>query len=344
MNSSYIAYLRVSTPRQGETGVSLSEQRLDIEGYAQAHGLRITRWFTEIQSAASSTRPVFRRVVELLRTRTVTGLIVHKIDRSARNLTDWSTLGTLIDTGADIRFVRDNLDLRSRGGRLAADIQAVIAADYIRNLREETRKGIRGRFRQGLYPLPAPLGYMNNGRGRLKTVDPDAATLVAYAFRSYATGTVTLRELRLDTFMKGLRNRNGKPVSINGWSRLLKNPFYAGRLLLRSTGEEFEGKHEPLVSHECFNRVQVTLRSRSHRRIAVKHYFRYRRLLQCGGCQRNLVGENQKGRVYYRCHSRDCRGISVREDRIEGALAERLIVMRNAESSNVDTGCAEMTN
>lgn len=204
MNRSYIAYVRVSTQRRGETGVSLSEQRLEIEAYARLHQIRISRWLTEVQSAASTKRPVFRTAIALLRSGKVAGLIVHKIDRSARNLTDWAVLGSLIDTGADIRFIRDNLDLHSRGGRLAADIQAVIAADYVRNLREETRKGIRGRFRQGVYPLQAPLGYMNNGRGQLKTLDPEKASSVAEAFRHYAEGFCTIRELRVRAHMGGL--------------------------------------------------------------------------------------------------------------------------------------------
>lgn len=325
--TSYIAYLRVSTIRQGESGVSLSEQRLDIESYARLHKIPITNWFTEVQSATSNKRPIFRKVVNLLRDGKTGGLLIHKIDRSARNLTDWSTLGTLLDTGVDIRFVRDNLDLRSRGGRLAADIQAVIAADYVRNLREETRKGIRGRFRQGLYPLQAPLGYVNNGRGRVKTLDSIAAPIVADAFRSYASGLCTIRDVRVQSHMKGLRNGNGRPVSINGWSRILKNPFYAGILRLRSTGEEFLGRHQPLVSMECFDRVQQALKARTSRRTPTKHYFQYRRSLQCRKCGRMLVGEKQKGRVYYRCHELLCKGVSVREDRIEEALEQGLVLM-----------------
>jgi hypothetical protein len=41
-----------------------------------------------------------------------------------------------------VHFANDSLDLNTRGGRLSADIQAVVAADYIRNLREEAKKGV----------------------------------------------------------------------------------------------------------------------------------------------------------------------------------------------------------
>jgi len=53
------------------------------------------------------------------------GVIMHKIDRSARNLRDWSDLGELIDRGIAVHFAHESVDLNSRGGRLSADIQAV---------------------------------------------------------------------------------------------------------------------------------------------------------------------------------------------------------------------------
>ena len=79
----------------------------------------------------------------------VSGIVIHKIDRGARNLRDWASLGELVDRGVEVHLVHESLDMRSRGGRLAADT-AVVAADFIRNLRDETRKGMYGRLRQGI--------------------------------------------------------------------------------------------------------------------------------------------------------------------------------------------------
>jgi CheY-like chemotaxis protein len=53
----------------------------------------------------------------------------------------------------------EGVDLRTVSGRLSADIQAVVAAHYSRNLLEETKKGLYGRLKQGFYPLRAPIGY-----------------------------------------------------------------------------------------------------------------------------------------------------------------------------------------
>jgi len=216
---SLIAYLRVSTVRQGQTGVSLIEQRRAIEEFARNHDLTIISWHTEMQTAAKVGRLVFRNLITKLKSEEDLGLLLHRIDRGARNLWDWAELGQLIDQGVDIRFVHDDLDLHSRGGRLAEDIQAVIAADYVRNLRDETIKGMQGRFRQGLYPLSAPLGYLNCGGGKPKTPDPAAAHHVTEVFKLYATGAHTLDTPHIEFIRRGLRTRTGRLVS-----RPLQNP------------------------------------------------------------------------------------------------------------------------
>src|SRR5471032_182991 len=149
--NSYLGYIRVSTPKQGTQGTSLQEQKSAIEAYAHRNGLSISAWFEERETAAKQGRQMFARMLKELDRGKVRGVIIHKIDRSARNLKDWANLGDLIDRGADIRFAHDSIDLSSRGGRLSADIQAVVAADFIRNLREEVKKGRRGRLNQGLY-------------------------------------------------------------------------------------------------------------------------------------------------------------------------------------------------
>jgi site-specific DNA recombinase len=178
----YFGYIRVSTVKQGEQGSSLQEQRSAISAYARRHGLKIVEWFEEQETAASQGRPLFGRMLKALERKRAEGVITHKIDRSARNLKDWARIGELIDRGIEMHFAHESIDLSSRSGRLSADILAVVAADFIRNLRDEVRKGFYGRLNQGLYPLRAPIGYVDQGGGRPKTIDPVQGPLVALAF------------------------------------------------------------------------------------------------------------------------------------------------------------------
>jgi hypothetical protein len=61
-----------------------------------------------------------------------------------------------------VYFAGEGIDMATRSGRLAADIQAVVASDYIRNLREEAKRGIRKRLEQGFLPNCAPVGYLDS--------------------------------------------------------------------------------------------------------------------------------------------------------------------------------------
>lgn len=317
-------YIRVSTTRQAEKGVSLAEQRAAIEAYAAKNGFEIVDWYEEHITAAKRGRPLFTAMLTALRQGKAEGIVIHKIDRSARNLGDWADLGELIDAGFDIHLAHEPLDLRSRGGRLSADILAVVAADFVRNNRQEARKGFYGRLKQGIYPLGAPIGYLFRGKGgNASKPDWTRAHVVRYAFERYASGEIALLPLLKDVTAKGLRNRRGKPLSLTGLVTILRNPFYAGLIRLRKTGETFTGKHEPIIRMQTFRRVQDVLNGKKPRRVLLHDYL-YRRLFACATCERSLVGSIAKGRVYYRCQTLTCPTTSIREDALENAVIDIL--------------------
>lgn len=319
----FYGYIRVSTTRQGEQGVSLDQQRAAIQTYAQAHGLDLIRWFEEQETAAKRGRPVFGQMLKSLKAGRATGVVIHKIDRSARNLRDWADLGELIDQGIAVHFANEALDLNSRGGRLAADIQAIVAADYIRNLREETKKGFYGRLKQGLLPRPAPIGYLDCGAGKPKAVDPAKAHHIRTAFEFYASGRFSLKTLAQKMFDLGFRAKTGGRISINGMAKILNNPFYAGMIVVRKANEAYAGIHEPIISQELFDRVQEVLQGKTGRKI-VKHNLLFRRMFRCQHCGYHLIGESHKGITYYRCHTQDCPTGFLRESKIEQAVIRQL--------------------
>lgn len=298
----------------------MREQRDSILRYCSRNGFEIVSWFEEQETAAKRGRPVFNRMLKLLSKGQAGGVVLHKIDRGARNLKDWADLAELIDAGVQVHFANESLDMHSRGGRLSADIQAVVAADFVRNLREETRKGFYGRLKQGIYPRGAPLGYVNNGGGKPKTIDPVKGALVRKAFQLYSTGRYNLDTLGAELHRLGLRNIRGGRVTRTGLSTLLNNPFYTGLIRVKRTGEMFPGIHEPLVRKSVFDRVQLVLKGKFNAR-SQQHVFLFRRLLTCATCGYSLIGETQKGHVYYRCHSAACSGTSVREEIAETAVS-----------------------
>lgn len=315
-------YTRVSTVKQGE-GVSLQEQKDAILAFAERNDLAIAAWFEEKETAAKSGRPVFNTMLRQIRKGKAAGLIIHKIDRSARNLKDWSIISELPDEGIAVYIATESVDFTTRGGRLTADMLAVIAADYIRNLREEVKKGIRGRLKQGLYPRYAPLGYLDNGGGVPKSPCPTRAPFIRETYDLYATGEYSLRSLGEEMNRRGLRSRHGRPVSRRCIERILNNPFYTGVIAVTRTGETYQGIHEPIIPVSLYRRVQELKAGKSGPK-RTKHRYLFRRLFHCGLCKRVMTPSLHKGRVYYRCHTSDCRTKTVREDVIQETIVSEL--------------------
>ena len=321
------AYIRVSDKKQQE-GVSLPEQKRILMEYAKKHKLNVTQWFEETKTAAKRGRPKFSEMMKLLKKGRVQGVIIHKIDRSARNLHDWAHIGDLIDNDIDVYFAHESLDMNERSGRLSADIQAVIASDYIRNLKQEVIKGMYGRLQQGLYPWKAPVGYMDNGKGELKTIDPIQGALVQEMFKLYLTGKYNVITLALEMNKRGLRNKLGNQIDKNTVSSILKNPFYIG--LIKVKGQTFEGKHDPLISLETFQKVQDIILSKNNRTNGHKRFYIFKRLITCS-CGYRLIGEYQKGHIYYRCQTKNCPTKCLREDYINTSFEQ---VMKSIKLSN----------
>lgn len=323
-------YVRVSTVKQGD-GVSLTEQKAVIEEYAARKGLTIVKWWEETQTAAKQGRPAFNEMVAELRRGTADGLVIHKIDRSARNYHDWATISDLADSGIGIFIATESFDFNTYGGRMAADFMAVVSANYVRNLRDEIHKGQLGQVKRGLYPWGAPLGYKNNGKGKLKTPDPITAPLIKQAFELYASGEHSYNSLLIELERRGLRNRRGKPLKMTSLAIVLSNPFYYGQIRMPRWGETYQGKHKPLVSVALFNRVQRQRENRANKRFT-RHSHLYRGLFRCGLCDGAMIGERQKGHVYYRCHRSDCPTKTVREEEIATKLAAELQHIRFSEA------------
>ena len=178
-----------------------------------------------------------------------------------------------------------------------------------------------------MFPLPAPIGYIDQGKGKPKILDPIKAPLVREAFELYATGTIGLKDLLATMAKRGLvSGRTNRPLSLCGISTMLNNPFYIGLIHIRRTNETYNGVHEPLISKALFDRVQAILRGKLVARVFTHDYL-FRRMVRCAGCGYHLIGERHKGRyTYYRCHQ--CPGIVIREEELENAVETQLGLLR----------------
>ena len=319
-------YIRVSTKEQAD-GASLDAQKDAITAFAIQNNLLITKWFEEQETASKAGRPLFEDMRQRLLKGQAEGVVIHRIDRSSRNYTDWAHIDQLSQQGVKVFFAADGLDFETTGGRLMADIQMVLAAHYSRNLSFEVKKGLYGRIKQGHYPFKAPLGYLDNGEGQLKTIDPIKGPLVKMAFELYCSGEYSITSLTDEMARHGLTGWGGKPVVRRNIEAMLRNPFYIGKMII--CGTLYDAVHTPLISAAQFQRVKE-IKAGRHQKKSTKHRMTYRALLTCADCKKKLTGERQKAHTYYRCHTKGCPSLSVREDRLTEQLLKHLTALQIA--------------
>src|SRR4051794_4100690 len=94
--TTFIAYLRVSTVRQGESGLGLDAQRAAVETFSRQHGGVIAATYVEVESGKRSDRPELAKALAAARKGKAT-LLIAKLDRLARNV---AFIATMMDAGA----------------------------------------------------------------------------------------------------------------------------------------------------------------------------------------------------------------------------------------------------
>jgi DNA invertase Pin-like site-specific DNA recombinase len=121
-NGSFIAYYRVSTSRQGKSGLGIEAQRAAVENYLNGGSWKIIGEFTEVESGRQSDRPELDKALAAARVRRVP-LVVAKVDRLTRSV---AFLSRLLEAGVDVRFA-DLPAIEGPTGRFMLQQMAAVA-------------------------------------------------------------------------------------------------------------------------------------------------------------------------------------------------------------------------
>ena len=290
-----VIYARVSSKDQEREGYSIPAQLKLLREYAHAHEFEVAREFVDVETAKISGRKQFGAMVRFFReNRSCRTAIVEKTDRLYRNFRDCVTLE---DLEIEIHLPKEGQvigkDSKSQA-KLVHGIQVVIARNYIENLREEVRKGMREKAEQGIYPSRPPLGYCNNKLEHTIEIDSRKAPLARRMFELYASGRHSLANVR-----NVLKTEFGQLLAKGYLERLLKNPFYKGQFIWED--KLYNGTHAPLISAEVFEQVQSVFRGHNKPKYRSRD-FAFSGLLRCAYDNCTVTAELKKNRyTYYHC-------------------------------------------
>ncbi|MCX6721599.1 MAG: recombinase family protein, partial [Candidatus Staskawiczbacteria bacterium] len=231
----YVLYARKSTESDEKQVLSIDSQIKEMLQIAERESLEIIDIRRESHSAKDSgQRPVFNEIVKDLRVGRYNGILTWAPDRLSRNAGD---LGSLVDL-MDQKVL---LEIKTFGQRFTNSpsekfllmilcSQAKLEND---NKSVNVKRGLRMRCEMGLWPAPAPTGYLNekliNRKGYVM-VDPQRAPVVKQMFEKVAyekwSGRKLYHWLKFD--MNFRSSTSNKPLTLSNIYRLLQLPFYSG--------------------------------------------------------------------------------------------------------------------
>lgn len=340
-----LLYARVSSKEQEREGYSIDAQLKLLRDYAREKGFRVVKEYQEAESAKGAGRKKFNEMLNFLKANPqVRYLLCEKTDRLSRNFKDIATLDQLMnDQDLVILLVKENAELTKDSKsheKFMFGIKALMAKNYVDNLSEEVRKGMREKAEQVNYPGGnIPYGYlMDKNTGEISP-DPQRAYHIIEIFELYAANKMPLRGLAAWARERGLTTpRSAKPITMCQIERILKNPFYYG--VFQWAGKIYPGSHKPIVSRQLFDGVQRVFKQHNKPQLGRKK-FAFGNLMTCARCGAKITAERKKGKyVYYHCTGMKpggCDLVYVKEASVVDQFANRLgpLVLTDAQANRI---------
>jgi site-specific DNA recombinase len=250
-------YARVSTEDQAKEGFSIAAQLKRLESYCKARGWELTdRYIDDGHSGREVNRPAYQRMMVERDLWDV--LVVLKMDRIHRNSKNFTLMmDDLREWEKEFNSMQESFDTTTAMGRFVMDIIQRIAQLESEQIGERVKFGMTQKARRGNGYLGSghPYGYSYKNGGL--AIIEEEANIANDIFRRYLDG-MSLREIADSLNHHGVPSKTGKEWSKQVISKILKNPLYCG--FIRWDGILRQGEHDPIISREVFNRVQIRMR------------------------------------------------------------------------------------
>jgi len=205
-SGNFVAYFRVSTARQGASGLGLDAQRQAVMSYLNGGNWSLVAEFTEVESGKRDDRPELAKAIRECRLRGAV-LVIAKLDRLARNV---RFVAELMDSG--VEFVACDFP---QANRLTVHILAAVAEHERTMIASRTKAALAAAKARGV-KLGNPSNLRNQEAGSVKgnavkaaKADKRAADLAPVIADIQAGGAGSLRAIAAELNRRGIRTARG---------------------------------------------------------------------------------------------------------------------------------------
>ncbi|OHA64239.1 MAG: hypothetical protein A2667_01360 [Candidatus Wildermuthbacteria bacterium RIFCSPHIGHO2_01_FULL_47_27] len=311
----YILYARKSTESEERQILSIDSQVNEMLQLAERETLQVAEIRRESHSAkATGQRPVFNSILSDIRLGKFNGILTWAPDRLSRNAGDLGSLVDLMDQQllTEIRTYGQKftnspnekflLMILGAQGKLENDQKGV-----------NVKRGLRAKCEMGLWPAPAPTGYLIEKRTDRKgyvVLDPDRAPIIKKMFEKVAYEGLSGRKVFKWLREIGFTSVNGNPLWLSNIYMILDHTFYYGEFQYPAkSGNWYRGVHTPIITKELYEAARKQL-FREHEFKYESKEFAFTKLMKCGRCGSGITADEKFKKladgtttkyVYYGC-------------------------------------------
>lgn len=220
----FVGYLRVSTDKQGKSGLGLEAQQTAITDYLNGGSWSLLSSFVEIESGRNRTRPKLQEALTACRLHNAT-LVVAKVDRLTRSV---GFLHKLIDAGVDVRFC-DLPHLEGAIGRFMLTQMAAVAELEAGFISKRTKDALASAKARGIKLGNNPQNmatYGDKGRAASEAVRTAKATArandLAPIIRGQMSNGQSLRSIAAYLNAQNIKTARGAEWTAVAVSRVIK--------------------------------------------------------------------------------------------------------------------------
>lgn len=346
-NTKVILYCRVSTDEQAEKGHSLKQQEESLISYCNKMQYKVLKIYKEDHSAKNFNRPEWKELRTFVKANKnhVAKVLYTKWDRFSRSSEQaYPVLAEFRKMGVELNAIEQPLDFSQSNYKIMLAVYLAQGEMERDNISDRTIKGTLQAKKNGYFCGKAPYGY-DNARDEFKKsiLKPNLnAIFVKQAFKEVAKGIEPVEVIRKRLYNSGMK------LQRSAFSDMLKNIIYTGKIIIPEFQKEpmsiVNGRFEPLIDFETFNKVQNVFKGKRWYGIKPKKEndnFPLRDFFVCEVCGRQITGSVSKGRSntypYYHCRNKCSTRISVKQTHnFASSLLSNLHINRNVKDLFVD--------
>lgn len=310
----YCLYARKSSESDEKQALSIGSQINEMGKLAEKQNLNVVETIQESKSAKDSGQRIgYTNLIKGLQERRFNAILTWAPDRLSRNAGDLGKLVDLMDQKVLVEIKTSGQTFTNTPDEkfllMILCSQAKLDND---NRSKNVKRGMRAKCETGIRPGRPPIGYKlipgESFREKSKVIlDPERSCFIKKAFEYLVQEKLSGRQIWEYLTEEGFRTEKGKKITLSMIYKIFKQPFYYGRFEYpKGSGIWYQGKHEPIITKDLFDKAQDCLKVAPKGKWGRKQFY-FNKIFKCGVCGSGVCGEthiNRHGKeyTYYKCN------------------------------------------